>query len=171
VIQSTTGLIHAIAATVALISGLVVFARPKSTPFHRGMAYLYGGAMAVVIVTAFSIYHLTKSFNFLHVATIVSCFPLIIGISAALTRRPKDRWLRIYYYWMGWSYVLLCAAFFAEIATRIMMPFLSSHFGVHSPLVYTAIVGFTSLFVVVLGWHLVERNRRIVATFQSRERT
>src|SRR5438477_9693683 len=130
-IQSTTGLIHAIAALVALIAGLIVFARPRSTPFHRTMAYIYGGAMAVVIVTAFSIYHLTKSFNFLHFATIVSCFPLIIGIGAALSRWPKDRWLRIYYYWMSWSYVLLCAAFFAEIATRIMMPYLSSHFGIH----------------------------------------
>lgn len=170
-IQSTAGLIHAIAASVALVAGLVVFARPRCTPFHRTMAYIYGGAMAVVVVTALSIYHLTKSFNFLHVATIVSCFPLIIGISTALTRRPKDRWLRIYYYWMGWSYVLLCAAFCAEIATRIMMPYLSSHFGIQSALVYAAIVGFTSLFVVVLGRHLVERNRRIVATFQSRERT
>ena len=166
-IQSTTGLIHAIAASVALIAGLVVFARPRSTSFHRMMAYVYGGAMAVVVVTAFCIYHLTKSFNFLHVATIVSCFPVIVGISAALTRRPKGRWLRIYYYSMGWSYVLLCAAFFAEIATRIMMPYLSAHFGIHSALIYAAIVGFTSFFVVVLGRHLVERNRRIVATFQD----
>src|ERR1700676_3312791 len=162
-IQNTTGLIHAIAASVAIIAGLVVFARPRCTPFHRTMVYIYGGAMAVVIVTAFSIYHLTKSFNFLHVATIVSCFPLIIGIYAAVARRPKYRWLRIYYYCMGWSFVLLTAAFFAEIATRILMPYLSSHFGIHSALVYAAIVGLTSLFVVVLGRHLVERNRRIVA--------
>ena len=166
-IQSTTGLIHAIAASMALLAGLVVFARPRSTSFHRMMAYVYGGAMAVVVVTAFCIYHLTKSFNFLHVATILSCFPLIVGISAALARRPKGRWLRIYYYSMTWSYVLLCAAFFAEIATRIMMPYLSAHFGIRSALVYAAIVGFTSFIVVALGWQLVERNRRIVASFQD----
>ncbi|MCU1291927.1 MAG: hypothetical protein JWP08_777 [Bryobacterales bacterium] len=170
-IQSPTGLIHAIAASIALVAGLFVFARPRSTTFHRTMAYIYGDVMAVVVVTAFSIYHLTKSFNLLHVATILSCFPLIIGIVAALGRRPKDCWLRIYYYWMSWSYVLLCAAFFAEIATRIMMPYLSSHFEINSALVYAAIVGFTSLFVVVLGWRLVERNRRIVAGFQSHEPT
>jgi uncharacterized membrane protein len=170
-IQSITGLIHAIAALVALISGLVVFARPRSTRFHTSMAYIYGAAMVIVIVTAFSIYHLTKSFNFLHVATIVSCFPLTIGIAAALGRHPKGRWLGIYYYSMGWSYVLLCAAFFAEIATRILMPLLSSRFGVHSTLLYTAIVGFTSLLVVALGRQLVERNRRIVAKFESQEQT
>jgi uncharacterized membrane protein len=168
-IQSTTGLIHAIFAAVALVAGLVVFARPRCTAFHETMAYIYGGAMVVVVVTAFCIYHLTKSFNFLHVATFVSCFPLIIGMSAGLFRRPKARWLGVYYYWLGWSYVLLWAAFCAEIATRIMMPYFASHFGVHSALIYAGIVAFTSLFVVVLGWRLVERNRRIVATFQSSE--
>jgi hypothetical protein len=123
--------------------------------------------MVVVILTAFCIYHLTRSFNLLHVATIVSCFPLIIGVGAALTRRPTGRWLNIYYYWMTWSYVLLCAAFFAEIATRIMMPYFTRHFGFHSGLLYGAIVGFTSIVVIAFGWQLVERNRRIVAALEN----
>src|SRR5436305_2928455 len=114
-IQSTTGLIHAIAAALALVAGLIVFGRPRSTPVHRAMAYLYGGLMAVVVVTAFSIYHLTNSFNLLHVATVISCVPLVIGIAAGVSQRPRDRWLPVYYFWTGWSYVLLCAAFFAEI--------------------------------------------------------
>ena len=110
-IQSITGWIHTIAACIALLSGFVVFLRPKATVFHKAMGYGYSSNMAVLLVTAFFIYHLTKSFNALHVAAILSCPPLIGGLSAAITRRPKGSWLMRHYSWMCWSYIGLWAAF------------------------------------------------------------
>ena len=110
-IQSTTGLIHTLAALCALLTGIVIFSRPKGTSFHRALGYGYSISMTVMIMTAFFIYHLTKSFNLLHIFAIVSCPPLILGFSAAFRRRSG--WLPKHYHWMCYSYMGLCAAFVA----------------------------------------------------------
>ena len=166
-IQSITGWIHTLVACTALLSGLVVFLRPQATVFHKAMGYVYSSNMAVLIVTAFFIYHLTKSFNALHVAAILSCPPLIGGLSAAITRRPKGSWRMRHYFWMGWSYIGLWAAFVAEIATRILRPYLILHFKTHPGTLFWVIVGVASVGVTVAGWHLVERNRKLVTLFQK----
>jgi uncharacterized membrane protein len=62
-IHSATGLIPTLAASCALLTGIVIFARPKATSFHRSLGYLYSISMMVMLSTAFFIYHLTKSFK------------------------------------------------------------------------------------------------------------
>src|SRR5215467_7047736 len=97
-IQSATGLIHTVAAVCALLTGMIIFTRPKATFFHRTLGYAYSISMTVMLGTAFFIYHLTKSFNLLHVFAIVSFPPLVLGFSAAFAR--GHGWLQRHYQWM-----------------------------------------------------------------------
>jgi uncharacterized membrane protein len=163
-IQSTTGLIHTLAAICALMSGIVIFTRPKATFFHRAFGYVYSVSMTVMLVTAFFIYHLTKSFNFLHIFAIASCPPLILGFSAAFTRRRG--WLPRHYHWMCYSYMGLCAAFVAETATRIVMPYLVAHYRIRSMAWFWVMVGVCSFGVFYAGRRLMERNKSLIAKFQ-----
>ncbi len=168
-IQSLTGLIHTITAGAALLSGMIIFARPKGTHFHKAMGYTYSISMIVLILTAFSIYHLTKTFNFLHIAAIISCPPLALGLAAAITRRPKGEWLVRHYYWISWSYIGLCSAFVAEAMTRIVMPYVYGRFGLHSMALFWMLVAVASSAVTLPGWYFVERNRKLIAEFQNKK--
>lgn len=163
-IQSITGLIHTVSAFCAILSGLVIFVRPKATFFHRTLGYVYSISMVVMLGTAFFIYHLTKSFNLLHIFAIVSCPPLILGFFAAFRRRPG--WLPRHYHWMCYSYMGLCAAFVAETATRIVMPYLASHYQIRSMAWFWIVVSVCSFGVFFAGRWLMERNKSLVARFQ-----
>ena len=163
-IHSTTGLIHTLSALCALLTGVVIFSRPKATSFHRALGYVYSVSMTVMLVTAFLTYHLTKSFNFLHIFAIASCPPLILGFLAAF--RHRSGWIARHYYWMCYSYIGLCAAFVAETATRIVMPYLVVHYRIRSMTSFWVIVGVCSFGVFYAGTRLVERNKKLVAKFQ-----
>jgi uncharacterized membrane protein len=158
-IHSTIGLIHTIAATAALIIGGCIFIRPKATTQHRVAGYAYSLAMVTLIITAFFIYRLTGSFNFLHVLALVSTVTLGRGLYHAIARRPKGTWLETHYGWMSWSYIGLFAAFIAETATRVGVPYLYQHHGVRSFGWFWAIVALTTFGVCFLGGHLVGSNR------------
>ncbi len=162
-IQSTTGLIHTLAALCALLTGIVIFSRAKATSFHRALGYVYSISMTVMIVTAFFIYHLTKSFNLLHIFAIATCPPLILGFSAAFQRRSG--WVARHYHWMCYSYMGLCAAFVAETSIRIVMPYLVKHYQIRSMAWFWIIVGVCSFGVFRAGRWLMERNRSLVAKF------
>src|SRR5262249_10497575 len=133
----------------------------------RSFGYLYSISMTVMLSTAFFIYHLTKSFNFLHIFAIASCPPLILGFSAAFTRRPG--WLPRHYYWMCYSYMGLCAAFVAETTTRIVMPYLVGHYHIRSTAWFWVIVGVCSFEVFYAGKRIMERNKGLVARFQHNQ--
>jgi uncharacterized membrane protein len=163
-IQSTSGLIHTLAALCALLTGIVIFSRPKGTYFHRTLGYVYSVSMTVMLVTAFLTYHLTKSFNFLHIFAIASCPPFILGFWAAFGRHSG--WLPRHYHWMCYSYMGLCAAFVAEIATRIVMPYLVAHYHIRSMAWFWVIVGVCSFGVFYAGTRLMERNKNLIAQFQ-----
>ncbi len=167
-IRSITGLIHTIAACCALLSGVVIFSRPKATLFHKTLGYIYSASMVILIVTAFFTYHLTKSFNVLHIAAIMACPPLVVGVSAAITRHPKEGWLMRHYYWMCWSYVGLCSAFVAEATTRVVMPYVYGRFGLHSMSLFWIMVAVASCAVTIPGAYFVERNRKLIKVFQHK---
>jgi len=163
-IQSTTGLVHTVTAILALLVGIVIFIRPKATYFHRVLGYVYSVSMVVMLVTAFFTYHLTKSFNFLHIFAMISCPPLILGFWAAFRR--GSNWLARHYHWMCYSYIGLCAAFVAETATRVVMPYLVDHYHIRSMTWFWVIVGVVSAGVFYAGTWLMERNKNLVAKFR-----
>ena len=125
-IQSTTGLIHTIAATVALVIGLFIFFRPKATFLHRTLGYFYSFAMSIMLVTSFMVYQLTGSFNLLHIFAVISTATLMMGLYLAVTR-PRG-WLPRHYFWMCSSYLGLCGALVAEVGFRLFARYLMQLF-------------------------------------------
>src|SRR5213595_2747609 len=116
-VRDLTGLIHTIAASLAILIGTVVFLRPKGGTVHRVLGYGYSLCMLTVIVTSFAIYRLTGRFNFLHGAAIASSISVGFGFGHAFSRKPKNSWYGWHFYWMSWSFIGLLAAFVAELST------------------------------------------------------
>jgi uncharacterized membrane protein len=103
----------------ALFLGTLMFLRRKGTTSHKVFGYLYAGAMLIVTTTAFGIYHLTGRVGAFHFAAVVSFVTLLVALIPAITRRPRDSWLRLHYKYTGWSYVGLVAAALSEAAVRL----------------------------------------------------
>jgi len=163
-IHSATGLIHTLAALCALLIGAVIFFRPKRTSLHRVLGHIYSLSMLVMLATAFCIYHLTKSFNFLHVFAIISCPPLVLGFWAAFRR--GHGWIAAHYGWMCFSYLGLCEAFVAEMATRLVLPYLVQCYQIRSMAWFWSVVGVCSYGVFIAGGRLIRRNKNLVEEFQ-----
>ena len=89
-IQSTTGFVHTLAASCALLVGLVIFSRPKASTLHRVLGYFYVVSMLIMLSTSLTLYHLTGRFNFLHFFTLMATPPLLLGLSFAMFRRPRS---------------------------------------------------------------------------------
>lgn len=119
IIYSTTGLIHFIAAIVALVTGTAVLIIKKGTKNHKTTGYVYTGSMLVVNITAFMIYRLFGGFGIFHIAAFVSLLTVAAGMVPALFRKPKGSWLTLHVSFMYWSVMGLYAAFVSEILTRI----------------------------------------------------
>jgi uncharacterized membrane protein len=158
-IHDLTGLIHTVAALLAMATGSVIFLRPKGGARHRQIGYVYTAAMVIMLITAFIIYRLTGGFNALHFAAILSSITLIIGLKFALFRTPTAGWYFYHFLWMSWSYVGLLAAFVAELSTRVAMPLVVEKFGPESRAVFWGIVSVASAAVIFAGGRLIHRHR------------
>lgn len=157
-IHDFTGLVHTIAASLAILIGAIVFLRPKGGRTHRFLGYAYSLCMLTVIATSFMIYRLTGRFNFLHGAAIVSSISVGFGFGHAFSRKPKNLWYTLHFYWMSWSFIGLLAAFIAEISTRLALPFIVAKFGRSYLIGFWCVVGLTTLGVVLVGRSLVEKH-------------
>ena len=68
-------------------------------------------------------HHLTASsagVALFHVLALINLALLVGGFGTVLLKRPRKRWLRNHYYFMGWSYVGLWAATMTEITVRLV---------------------------------------------------
>ena len=166
-IHDTTGLVHTLAATVAMISGAIVLLRPKGGRIHRLIGYLYASSMILMLGTLFAMYRLTGSFNVLHGGAIFSTLTLFIGLNYAITRRPVGQWFIGHYHWMSWPYVGLIAAFFAELSTRLAMPYLAEKFPEMG--VFWLMVGLVSAFIVWIGGRWIRRFAPALARSPSNQ--
>ena len=151
------GQVHTVFSLIGVFAGGVVFLMTKGTRWHRTFGHIYFTAMTGMIVTSFSIYDLTGSFNGLHWAALLSAITLGSGLVHVLTRRPKNNWMVWHSNWMSWSYVGLIAALIAEILTRIVIP-------IATPLVdrnelwslFWGIVLFVALGAAAFGLYLIK---------------
>ncbi len=116
------GQVHTVFSLIAIVAGAIVFLKTKGTRWHRTLGHIYFTSMTGVVVTSFSIYDLTGSFNGLHWGALLSAITLVMAMFHVLTRRPKHNWMVWHSNWMAWSYVGLMAALIAEILTRIAVP-------------------------------------------------
>ncbi len=168
-IQSTTGLVHTVAASCALLVGLIIFFRPKATTLHRVLGYLYVTSMLIMLSTSMTIYHLTHRFNFLHFFTLIAAPPLLLGLTFAMVRRPRGKWVALHYYWMNWFYIGLVSAFAAEMTTRVIMPFAYHHYGVRSMGLFWGLVGGATVLITSGGALLMKKNQPLLVRY-SRDR-
>ena len=138
-VADTTGLIHLIASTSALISGSLVLLMKKGTRTHIRIGYVYVTSMVVLIATAFMIYRLFNGWGMFHYTTIVSLLTLAFGMLSIWTKKPAHKWQELHFSFMYWSVIGLYAAFAAELFTRIPdAPFMG-------------MVGISSLGIIVAG--------------------
>jgi uncharacterized membrane protein len=116
--MSILGWIHTACALAALGSGAAVLLRRKGTRGHRRLGWVYVASMLALNATALMIYRLFGGFGPFHAAALASLVTVAAGIVPAVRRRRPD-WLQHHYRWMTGSYVGLCAAAVAEVATRV----------------------------------------------------
>jgi uncharacterized membrane protein len=143
-----TGIAHTSVAVISLLLGAVMLRMPKGTELHRVLGILYVFSMIVLNVTALTIYRLFGGFGVFHVLALVNLAALLLGFGAVFLKRPRGAWLVYHYYFMGWSYVGLCAAAGSEIGVRL--PGVSLLLGTLVP---------TSI-VTLVGGAWVEMSRR-----------
>ncbi|MBO0952566.1 DUF2306 domain-containing protein [Fibrella forsythiae] len=115
--HSTTGLVHLLAALVALVSGSTVLLRPKRGRFHKRAGYVHLTSM-LLNLTALLIYHLFGRFGPFHWLAVLGLLCLTGGMVPALLRSRINSWIYWHYYFMSWSVVGLFAAFWSETLTR-----------------------------------------------------
>ena len=123
--ESPIGLGHFFAALIALVIGPVSFLRRKGDRLHRLLGYTYVSVMAVVNVSALTMYELTGGPNLFHFFAALSLATIVPGVWCVLrARRTGRRELLIsHYYFMSWSYFGLLAAFVSQVATQVrVMP-------------------------------------------------
>lgn len=118
--HSTIGLIHVIAALVALLTGTLIFFINKGGLLHRRIGYGYVVSMLVLNSSAFMIYRLFGTFGPFHIAALFSTVSILGGMVPVLLRHRVRNWLQWHYYLMNWSVVGLYAAFWAETFTRTL---------------------------------------------------
>ena len=119
IIHSQTGLIHFIAAAIALITGTAVLLLKKGSDLHIKIGYTYIASMLGVNITAFMIYRLFGGFGVFHFAALVSLLTVLGGAIPAVFRIPENNWYDLHFSLMYWSVMGLYGAFAAEVLTRI----------------------------------------------------
>ena len=144
-VHSPVGLIHFIAAALALISGALVLLWPKATRRHIRVGYVYTASMCIMLVTAFAIYNLYGSFGVFHWLALVSTVTLAGGMVPVLLKRPVRTYVVLHFSFMYWSVVGLYMAFAAE--TLVRLPQVVIEGGVPNRTFYMMVIG----SMVVLG--------------------
>ena len=144
-VHSPVGLLHFIAAGVALVTGALVLLWPKATRRHIRAGYVYTASMCVMLVTAFAIYNLYGSFGIFHWLAVVSTLTLAGGMVPVLLKRPTRTYVALHFSFMYWSVVGLYMAFAAE--TLVRLPQVVIEGGVPNQTFYAMVIG----SMVVLG--------------------
>jgi hypothetical protein len=78
--------------------------------------------MAVLVGTAFQIYHLFGHFGIVHWGAIGSVVTLLVGLGSVCLRNTLQSWLQWHYVGMGASLTGLYAAFAVESTYRLFPP-------------------------------------------------
>ncbi len=155
--MSTLGWVHFLSCLVALAAGAVVILLRKGTRWHRTWGHLYVWSMAVVLISALSIYDMTGRAGPFHVAAVVGGLTLVAGLYTVLARRPRKSWMEAHAIWMSWSYIGLCAAAAAESLSRFVMPRIAGMLEREALWgAFWASVGLATFVVVGIGWWLVK---------------
>ena len=117
--MDASGIAHIIFGFTSLVLGVGIFSLAKGTNLHRAVGALYVLSMFGLNVTALLIYRIFGRFGVFHVLALINLAVLLAGFGTVLLKRPRKRWLRNHYYFMGCSYVGLWAATMTEITVPV----------------------------------------------------
>jgi len=117
-LSDTTGIIHFLAAILALITGTIVLIKLKGTKRHKMIGYAYSINMVVLLITSFMMYNLNGNFNIFHCFAVISSLSLLGGMLPMLLKWP-EKYLSFHFSFMYWSVIGLYCALAAEVLTRI----------------------------------------------------
>jgi len=113
--------LHVLAASLALIVGLIVFALPKGTQRHRFFGRGYLALMLLVNGAALTIYEDSESgFGVFHYLALVSPATVAAGFAFVYFRRRFRHWRLMHAHTMAWSYVGLAAAATGQAGTSLV---------------------------------------------------
>ncbi len=162
--ETPVGLAHFAGALVALVVGPVSFLRRKGDRLHRVLGWVYVSVMALVNLSALTMYELTGGPNLFHFFAVLSLATVGPGVVTAVRARRTGRreLLVAHYYFMSWSYFGLLAAFLSQLATQLG-PRLDGLPGGLSPF---ALVGIgTFVMADAANWLIKRQSHAFVARF------
>lgn len=145
--HSTAGLVHLLAALLAILTGSLVFLNTKGEWLHKQLGYAYIVSMLTLNLTAFQVYHLTGKFGPFHWLAAMSLVGLAGGMLPVFLRKRIPNWIYWHYNFMNWSVVGLYAGFWAETFTRLLP------MGQFWPVVVLSM-----LLTVLAGGYLIRRH-------------
>ncbi|WP_461109873.1 DUF2306 domain-containing protein [Spirosoma koreense] len=154
--HSTAGLVHLLAALLAILTGTLVFLNTKGGLFHKQVGYVYIASMLTLNLTAFQVYHLTGKFGPFHWLAVMSLLGLTAGMIPVYLRKRIPKWIFWHYNFMSWSVVGLYAGFWAETFTRLLP------MGEFWPVVIISM-----LVTAFLGGYLIRRNASRLPHWES----
>lgn len=82
-----TIIVHATAASAALVLGMVLLARRKGSPSHRALGWLWVLLMTLVATTSFLIYR--EQWSWIHALSVWSLISIVYGVRMARNRQVK----------------------------------------------------------------------------------
>lgn len=114
------GTAHIGVAVVAILLGVLVFARPKGTRQHRLYGRLYLAGMIFVNLFALSIHDDSKgALGPFHYLAILSLLTIAAGAFTAFKARSAKSWALPHAYFMAWSFAGLLAAALGQLAVTL----------------------------------------------------
>ncbi|MGF1464038.1 MAG: DUF2141 domain-containing protein [Maricaulaceae bacterium] len=121
-VHSTQGGAHMLLALLAIGLGPVILTQPKGDRRHRTLGRVWMGSMALVNGSALVMYDLTGGPNLFHAMALLNLFALGSAVAGLWRYRRSGRAqdLRIHVIGVLWGYYGVCAAGFAQIASRYL---------------------------------------------------
>ena len=111
--------LHATAAGAALLLGIVQLVRPKGTPGHRALGWLWVALMAFIAGGSFLIHGLRQfgPFSWIHLLSIATLVFLVVGIVHARAGRIASHRVTMISLFFG---ALVIAGLFTLVPGRVM---------------------------------------------------
>ncbi len=155
-ITGATGLVHFIAAILAMISGMYILLATKGTKKHKQIGYFYVFSMLILNITAFMIYRLYGKFGIFHGFAIWSLLTLAAGMYPVL-RRTNKNYIMQHFRFMYWSVIGLYCAFAAE--TLVRLPKILFTADGKPMFLFYKLVGVATFAVMAIGVFFFIKNR------------
>ena len=116
----TTGLVHFLAAIVALTLGGAALLAAKGSRHHKWLGRAYSASMGVLLAAAFVTYDVDGRFGPFHAMAIFSSLTLFAGLLPYWTGHRGSDSVRTHANFMAWSYIGLVAAGASQLVTKLV---------------------------------------------------